>query len=335
VFKKRLARLAVVFAALLSLALAGAAAASAQVTIGWTPPTTPTHNYCINEPFDGIQTSLASSAVSYAVPGAGLITSWSTNAGPGEGQRLTFKVFRPIGGGKYTVIAADLRSLSASTLNTFKVAIPVQTGDLIGTQDTGADEHPTSCAVETGLPGNEVTSEFGDVAVGGTLGFEIPEPEVQLNISATVLRVPTISALGATSGYTLGGTSVVIAGSEFAEVQSVKFGATAATFAVNSEGQITATAPAGVVGSVPVSVTTAAGTATSSQTFAYVAPCTVPKLKGKKLKAAKKILTKAQCKLGHVGKKKGVTAKTGKVVKQSSKVGTVRAPGSKVSVKLG
>jgi beta-lactam-binding protein with PASTA domain len=52
-----------------------------------------------------------------------------------------------------------------------------------------------------------------------------------------------------------------------------------------------------------------------------MAACTVPKLTGKKLKAAKKGLTRADCKLGKVTKKKGATAKGGKVVKQSPKAG--------------
>jgi len=66
-----------------------------------------------------------------------------------------------------------------------------------------------------------------------------------------------------------------------------------------------------------------------------VAQCIVPKLIGKKLKAAKKGLTKTDCKLGKVTKKKGVTAKTGKVKKQNPKAGKVLPPGSKVNVKLG
>jgi len=62
------------------------------------------------------------------------------------------------------------------------------------------------------------------------------------------------------------------------------------------------------------------------------AACVVPKLKGKKLKAAGKALTKADCKLGKV---KGNKSKSAKVAKQSPKPGKVLAPGAKVNVKLG
>jgi beta-lactam-binding protein with PASTA domain len=102
-----------------------------------------------------------------------------------------------------------------------------------------------------------------------------------------------------------------------------------------SETQIDAVAPASATtGSVPVSVTTPAGTATASQTFAYEG-CAVPKLKGKKLKPAKKRLAKALCKIGNVKLTGGATKKTGKVKKQNPKPGRLLAPGSKVNVKLG
>ncbi len=60
------------------------------------------------------------------------------------------------------------------------------------------------------------------------------------------------------------------------------------------------------------------------------ATCTVPKLKGKKLKAVRKALTKADCKLGKVQ-----GSRSGNVTKQSPKPGRVLAPGAKVNLKLG
>jgi hypothetical protein len=60
--------------------------------------------------------------------------------------------------------------------------------------------------------------------------------------------------------------------------------------------------------------------------------CVVPRLKGKSLKAARKALTKAECKLGKV---KGHKGKSAKVRKQNPKPGKVLAPGAKVNVKLG
>ncbi len=57
--------------------------------------------------------------------------------------------------------------------------------------------------------------------------------------------------------------------------------------------------------------------------------CTVPKLKGKKLKAAKTALLKAQCRLGKV---KGKKSSSAKVKTQKPNPGTVLSAGSKVNV---
>jgi hypothetical protein len=63
--------------------------------------------------------------------------------------------------------------------------------------------------------------------------------------------------------------------------------------------------------------------------------CHVPKLTGKKLKVVRKKVGRADCKLGKVIKRKGVTAKGGKVVKQSPKPGKSLPAHSKVRVTLG
>jgi hypothetical protein len=65
------------------------------------------------------------------------------------------------------------------------------------------------------------------------------------------------------------------------------------------------------------------------------AHCVVPKLKGKKLKAAKKMLRAADCKAGLVAKKKGVKATSGEVVKQTPKPGKILPAKTAVRVKLG
>jgi hypothetical protein len=66
-----------------------------------------------------------------------------------------------------------------------------------------------------------------------------------------------------------------------------------------------------------------------------VPTCKVPNLRGKKLKVAKKKLVAADCKLGKVKKKRGVTAKTGKVKKQGTKPGKILVADTKVNVTLG
>jgi beta-lactam-binding protein with PASTA domain len=65
------------------------------------------------------------------------------------------------------------------------------------------------------------------------------------------------------------------------------------------------------------------------------AQCLVPKLKGKSLTAPKKRARKANCQIGRVKLREGVTKKTGNVVKQKPKAGKVKAAGSKIAVTLG
>lgn len=96
----------------------------------------------------------------------------------------------------------------------------------------------------------------------------------------TYVAAPTVTSISPTSGPTGGGTSVIITGTNFSTTTGaagVKFGATnAASYTVNSNTQITATAPAGT-GTIDVTVTTVGGTSatTASDQFTYVAAPTV------------------------------------------------------------
>ena len=75
----------------------------------------------------------------------------------------------------------------------------------------------------------------------------------------------SITGISPTVGSTLGGTSVVITGSGFTGATAVKFGATNATsFTVNSDTQITATAPATAASTVDITVVNAGLTSATS-----------------------------------------------------------------------
>jgi hypothetical protein len=326
--------------ALASLALFSASAA-AQITVGQLAPTAALEANCgYEEPWDEFQTSVASGA-SYAVPApGGVITSWSTNAGPGAGQLFEMKIFRPLGPNLYFVVAHDgPRPLIPSTLNTFPVSIPVRAGDILGVHiPTELETAPTACEFKTGSPLDIERYKEGDAADLSafvlTTGFE--SSEFRYNVAATVLPPPVLTGLATPGGSVKGGTPVVITGANLADVKAVSFGAVPATsFVVNSEAQITAIAPPSTtLSAVPVSVTTGAGTATTATAFAYEG-CKVPKLAHKKLKASKKALRNRDCRVGKVKKAGDTTAKTGKVVKQSAKPGTILAPGAKITIKLG
>lgn len=63
--------------------------------------------------------------------------------------------------------------------------------------------------------------------------------------------------------------------------------------------------------------------------------CVVPRLKGRSLSAARKQLRSARCSVGEVARRKGATARTGKVLTQTLQPGTIRARGSAVGLTLG
>ncbi len=91
----------------------------------------------------------------------------------------------------------------------------------------------------------------------------------------TYVGAPTVSAVSPASGPTAGGTEVTITGSGFADASvtnAVKFGATVATYTIDDDTQIRATAPAGT-GTVDITVANAGGTSAtgSDDQFTYVA----------------------------------------------------------------
>lgn len=141
---------------------------------------------------------------------------------------------------------------------------------------------------------------------------------------------------------------MLITGTDLEDAASVRFGSSfAPNFTVDSETQITAVAPPATAGPVAISVTTSAGSARSSGQFTYltgpapVSPaaasvCSVPKLRGRQLEAARRVLRAADCKVGRVVRKPaGATPKDDRIKWQQPGPGTVLAAGSKVTIGLG
>jgi hypothetical protein len=97
----------------------------------------------------------------------------------------------------------------------------------------------------------------------------------QLGINVELIAGdPIVEDVNPNGGLTTGGTGVVITGSDFTGATKVTFGGTKATdFTVDSDTQISATAPAHAAGTVQVQVTSAAGASpdTSADDYTYVA----------------------------------------------------------------
>jgi hypothetical protein len=88
------------------------------------------------------------------------------------------------------------------------------------------------------------------------------------------LSVPIVGMVTPNNGATTGGTTVSIQGQYFTGASQVKFGALSASFSVNSDNSITATAPAEAAGTIDVFVMNSSGSsaANSGDHFTYYAP---------------------------------------------------------------
>lgn len=113
------------------------------------------------------------------------------------------------------------------------------------------------------LNGGSIMDEAGNAAA---LMFNNVGSTANVLVNAIA---PTITSMSPTSGPTSGGTIVTLTGTNLTDATAVKFGATAASYTVNSATQITATAPAGSAGTVDVTVTTPGGTSVTSGVAQY------------------------------------------------------------------
>jgi hypothetical protein len=147
---------------------------------------------------------------------------------------------------------------------------PVGTGVTVtGSGFTGATSvrFNGTVAAFTAVSASQISATVPAGATSGPISVTTPDGTGTSAGSFTVTVVasqPAITSFSPTSGRT--GTSVTITGTGFTGANRVRFGNKNASFTVNSPTQITATVPGGAK-TGKISVTTPAGTATSSATF--------------------------------------------------------------------
>jgi IPT/TIG domain/PASTA domain len=326
----RLGFIAVV-ASIGALQVATAAQAS-TVTVGSVlPPGSEPKEFKSVETF--FNTALPEKGANLTSPVSGAIVRWRMQ--DPVGGPFSLRVLRPNGSGGYMAAGtSNPVTPSGGGLQTFTANLPVQAGDLIGVDPTNGTDKIGVAEVAGASFGFIFPPPFD----GATVAPSGSEAGKEIELSAEVQPTPTISSITPDFGPVAGGTTVTITGTDLASASAVKFGdLPAASFKAESETKITAVAPpsAKVVG-VDVTATTIAGTSATTKTdrFFYEG-CVVPKLKGKKLKDAKRILGRADCKVGQVTRRNAKPSKAGKVLKQGTKPGEVLAPGSKVKLTLG
>lgn len=328
-------------AALASLAWAGTSQARI-VTVGPQLPIPLVEDVSIGCPSCVLTNPSAPNRGSDVSPVEGVILRWRLygghGAGPGEPPSYRLRVLSRaedeyVGAGT----SAQVTPLSESRVETFPTHLPIKVGQLIGLE-LGKENSNLKFGSSVG-----VDSVFLPSMTDGM--SETPEPEwgngFIFPFDAEVLPPPVILGISPGEGAPAGGNQVAIEGENFAEVASVKFGTTEVGYAVVSEEKLIATAPPGVApNSVPISVMTAAGQAESAKGYTYAmssssASCVVPRLKGRRLVAAKHMLERANCTLGQVQTVRHATRRSGKVKKQSPPAGAVRTANSAVGVTLG
>lgn len=314
------------------MALMAASAQAAVINIGSVLPKEFT-----STKFDRVQTlfntGLPQSGANLVSPVDGAVVRWRIQGA--SGGPFYLRVLHPNGKGAYEAAGTSLpASPTDEGLQTFSTNLKIKAGDLVGIDPTSAEDKIGVAATSGASYASIFPTPFDGSVVAPSETFDGKEIE----LSAEVLPVPEVVSITPSFGSVTGGTVVTIAGKNFANASSVKFGSTpAASFTVDSDTEITATVP-GVLrpGKVDVSITTIAGENANTRFDDYVyRACVVPALKNKKLKKAKALLRRNGCKLGHVKKVEAPAKKVGKVLKQTPRPGKVLAPGARVRINLG
>jgi hypothetical protein len=256
-----------------------------------------------------------------------------------EGGPLKLRVLRPAGGTSYTGAGTSgPETPTGLGLQTFATNLPIEAGGTIGIDNNAIGDM-------IGLaepPGAQLLAWAPPLPDGSTVAATETLDEREIAFNADVQPPPSVSSISPTSGPYTGGTAVTIAGNDFADVSAVSFGALpAAGYSVDAESRIVATSPAAAPGPVDVTVTTVAGKSAtgSADVFTYAAPppavCKVPKLKRRKLRAAKRALRRRHCRLGKVIRKHRARGpRKARVIKQRPRPGSIRPAGTKVHVTL-
>ena len=196
--------------------IASSSPAAASVTIGRLDPA-PSIS-CAGTTLDLIEPTV-NSGTGYVVPSipsvsALMISSWSHNGAPAAGTLtavgpLTLKVFRKVADpATYQVVGHETRGLIPNTLNTFQARLPVQPGDVIGTNTA----QPASSACTFSDPGETYMNgpSPSNLADGESAAFVPGASGRSLNVSA-VVSPSNLFSLGKTTLNKKKGTATLTA----------------------------------------------------------------------------------------------------------------------------
>jgi len=212
-------------------------------------------------------------------------TSITATSPAGSAGMVNITVTTP-GGTSPTSAASQFTYVSAPTVTLVSPTSGPSAGGtsvtVTGSNFTGATAVKFGTVTASGVTINSATSITATAPAGsaGTVDITVTTAGGTSTTSAadqfTYIAAPTVTAISPTSGASAGGAQVTITGTSFTGATAVKFGATTASFTVNSATRITATAPAGT-GTVDITVTTPGGTSATSAAdqFTYLSPAII------------------------------------------------------------
>jgi hypothetical protein len=170
--------------------------AAASTQVGQTVPLG-AGTFTCSPPFTGVQDVSGAGAPGYTVPFPGILTSYSTQAGSGPGDRIRLEVFKATSNPTmYTVVGQSAASppLKPDVLNSFPIKVPVQQGDLLGL--TGLAGVVPVCSF-TNVAGDQLhLGAVGDPPLNSTVTLLTQTPGERLNIAATLERDANCDGLG-------------------------------------------------------------------------------------------------------------------------------------------
>ena len=161
----------------------------AQTTLGQTANSEAAS--CVNHT---IWVQSSSTGVSYVVPEAGTITSWSFSAGTSGSNTEALAILRPTGNPNpnYALVGITAsQTVPANTTGTFPANLVVQAGDLIGLWI--GSENGVKCYLATATDVADANSLFAPV-IGGGLFLSPVNQNMQLNMSAVFMPLGSIPA---------------------------------------------------------------------------------------------------------------------------------------------
>ncbi|MFD8478679.1 IPT/TIG domain-containing protein [Kitasatospora sp. NPDC059673] len=191
----------------------------------------------------------------------------TVTASVGVGSSPQDLVVTPSGDAVYV---ANTGGNSVSVISAATNTVTATIGGLGG--PVGIAVNPAGTAVYAANENHNTVSVISTATNTATAGIGVGSVPIALAITPQAAPAPpTVGGVSPNTGPVAGGSAVTVTGTGFTGATGVAFGATAAaSFTVNSDTSITATAPAATAsGAVDVTVTTAAGTSATAPADQY------------------------------------------------------------------